>query len=827
MTFRRWQKVFLTVALVGLSVCAVRPEAPPWRADEPPPVAALAGTSRARYVAEAPHPGAPAEARPGDLMIENGFVRFVIAAVEDPGRPCWPGNLIDAALQRGEDGMRLLEPLLGAEPPRRPVYTEVKIQNTGGDEEPAIVTAGGHLFGAGRVRVRTSYSLQPDSRALHVETEVENQTGAMLSLFGLRDVLCQGRTVRFVPGIGMFPAGRRATTRWMAFCRGSHAWGIAADRRGPEVESDHLAGSSVLHYGTVDIPAGESQRYGRSVMAAWGGPPAIARLLEPLDAHERARMAITVLERESGKAIPCAWVALRFPGGHESLGVLTDEAGRAELEVPAGKCAAHVLATGYPPAGPLKLGCIAGAMHEVPMPLSKRATVLLTVVSRTGEGTEPTAGRVRLIPQRRTARWAVDGPAFPGTPWSPLALVNGLAARRIPLPCRSEIFPVPSVLVASKGPLYECAYARIQAMPGEERELQAVLERAVDPGDYVAVDFRQRTAASADCALTLKERALINACEGLDAAVVSDSAFQDLFPSAASPEMCALVPGHRVDLPGVGAFSFFPVDGRIARREQFLKALRSGDSAHDVLETMRQLFPKALVQVDQPLDEWRGLLAVQDSVPTAQFDALEILSGHDVDAARRLLPRWFSMLNDGRRVMVTGGSGSRGLVGNEAGCARTFIHCPGAGRPPRRADVIDAILRLKSIPNAFVTNGPFVEAALEGQPPGSTQTLRAGTARLRVKVSAARWIDVQRVKLYRNGELIEQVSVPSGQKARRCDRTFELQVPGDCWFVVVVEGDRGLAPVYGPRGGPTPWAVTNPFWVDADADGDVRVGGGG
>ncbi len=826
MTLRRWQSVLLAVVLGVLSACAVKEQMPEWRPNAPRPVAALAKTARAAYVAETSPAGGPEEARAGDVVLENGFARFVVAAAKDPARPCPPGNLIDASLQRGEDGMRLLEPLLGPEPPRRAVYTHVNIEETGGEDEPAVVAARGHLFGRAGVRVRTTYRLEPDSPMLAVKTEVENDTGSMLSLFGFRDVLYHGRTVRFVPRIGMFPAGRRGTARWMAFCAGDFAWGIAAQGPGAEMETHHLPGSSVLRYGTTDIPPGESRMYRRAVLAGYGGPPAVARILQPLEPDERARVVITVQEKENRTPVPWAGVTLRFPGASEPLVLLTDAAGRAEAEVPAGRCAIYVNAPGRPAAGPLKMGCIGGAMQLAPLDVAARSTARITVTTREQGEAQPTAGRVRRRPLRDEARGRTQGPGFPGTPWSPVALVNGLTAEVLPLPCGNELAPVPSALLASKGPLYECAYAQVQGVPGREQELQASLKRAIDPGDYRAVDFRQRTAASPDSALTVKERALINACEGLDGAVVSDCSFRDLFPDGSVPEMCVLVPGYRLDLPGLGAFSFFPVDARSAPAEGFLKAVRSGNSTADVLETIRQLFPDALVQVDEPMDEWRGLMAVEDRAPAEKFDALEILSGHDVEGAKRILPRWFRMLNRGHRVMVTGGSGSGGLLGSEAGSARTFIHCPGSGRPPDRADLVAAIRRLKSEPNAFVTNGPFVEATLEGGPPGSTRTVRSDTARLQVRVSAPGWIDVQRLKVYRNSELVEEIAVSSNGTVRRCDRSLDIGVPGDCWVVVVVEGDRSMAPVYGTREGPTPWAVTNPFWIDADGDGLVRIQAG-
>ncbi|MHC5034617.1 MAG: CehA/McbA family metallohydrolase, partial [Planctomycetota bacterium] len=211
---------------------------------------------------------------------------------------------------------------------------------------------------------------------------------------------------------------------------------------------------------------------------------------------------------------------------------------------------------------------------------------------------------------------------------------------------------------------------------------------------------------------------------------------------------------------------------------------------------------------------------------SAEVDALEVLSGRDVAAADGVLTWWFDLLNSGRQVVATGGSGSRTAVGVEGGSARTFVHCAAGDAKAAAAEIAAAVRRLKRVPNAFVTNGPFVEVTLNGRPIGSLQSVEDDKVRMELRVRAPLWIDVSKATVYCNGHIAEEVEIPEPTKPLRCDRVLGLEVPGDCWFVVVVEGERPLVPAYcGGSSAPTPFAVTNPFWVDADGDGEVHPGG--
>ncbi len=822
--------VWLAVLLAGLAfACAGRGGASwPWRAPARP-VLELAGQSRAVRVSGPGRlpPGPGAEGGPGDLLLENELVRFVVAGSHRAGLMRLAGNVIDAAFQGSEDRLRMLTPLLGADPPTRPLYALVRVEQPGGLDVPAVVVAEGRHWAEPAVTVKTTYTLRPGTQALEIETEVVNGTQDMLALFGLGDRLYHGRTLRFAQGMGLMPLGAEGATRHVACLHEDSCFGLSAAANA-RMEARHRAGFSEVLHCTVDIPAGESRSYSRRLVAAAGGPGGLYEALMPVPGPVRCRVGIELRDRVSGEPVPYVPLTLapgEPPDPASALLLLTDRDGRAEALTHAGRHEARVHAAGRPPMDPLQIDCAPGQGLQAGLSLSPRSEALVRTHAEVGGYVVPVSARVGCYLVGRSMTPYPPAPPFPWPGDSGVALLDGTAAAPMPLTPISSSLPARCLLVASKGPLYECAVSPVEAEPGERPEVALRLRRVVEPGDYVSVDFRQHSAASPDCALTLAERALADACEGLDAAVVSDPAWRPNLPVAGDAG-CALLPGLRIELDGLGRFSAYPLGSEGELPGLVDAAVRPGVTGAGLTAALREALPDALIQVDAPLEPQAGYFALSGEGISTDFDALELLSGGDVESARRLLPTWFELLNGGRRVLVTGGSGSRAVAGEVAGLARTFVHCPRRGSVATADEVRAAILALKGEPNAFVSNGPFIEASLDGRPIGSTHSVRGAKARLAVRVRAPMWVDVTKLTLYRNGEIVASLDVPRGERPLRCDRVFEVDASADGWFVVVVEGERPMTVAYGAGSRtPTPFAVTNPFWLDADGDGRVQPAG--
>ena len=132
-------------------------------------------------------------------------------------------------------------------------------------------------------------------------------------------------------------------------------------------------------------------------------------------------------------------------------------------------------------------------------------------------------------------------------------------------------------------------------------------------------------------------------------------------------------------------------------------------------------------------------------------------------------------------------------------------------------------------------------------------TAPGGRVTLKVEVWAAPWIDVSRVRLYDATGAFESLALsPGPDGVRRLSTTLERELTADDFFLVEVEGAKSLWPVVPGLEQPplmiadavgslldafgmaddtdpalqletvhptTPWAMTNPVWVDVDVDG--------
>jgi hypothetical protein len=167
---------------------------------------------------------------------------------------------------------------------------------------------------------------------------------------------------------------------------------------------------------------------------------------------------------------------------------------------------------------------------------------------------------------------------------------------------------------------------------------------------------------------------------------------------------------------------------------------------------------------------------------------------------------WFRFLNFG--VIKTGmaSSDSHDLAGIEAGLPRTFICSDAESASAINGEEIAAALRAGC---AFATTGPFVNFTINGERLGSL--VKGGSpVSLRIRAQTPGWFDLERVEVYRNGELLRDFSIVApNDNTVAFEETFEDNPPRDAWYVVIVlgtgaqeaspdgsRGPRNLSPVY-------------------------------
>lgn len=217
---------------------------------------------------------------------------------------------------------------------------------------------------------------------------------------------------------------------------------------------------------------------------------------------------------------------------------------------------------------------------------------------------------------------------------------------------------------------------------------------------------------------------------------------------------------------------------------------------------------------------------------------------------------WFTLLNLGYRYTALGNSDAHGKTSIEAGCPRNFVMVNGDS--PLTVDDDEIALAVKE-GRVVASYGPFVEFYANGDPNlGVGSEITGDSIDFTIRVQSPTWFNVDRVELYENGSLIEEIEVESPNiDILNLETTLTVQPTKDSWYVVIAMGNDDLSPVFTaveippvqlqdvitdalgdvegassianlmsalppvPRAFPVyPFALTNPIWVDANGDGD-------
>lgn len=209
---------------------------------------------------------------------------------------------------------------------------------------------------------------------------------------------------------------------------------------------------------------------------------------------------------------------------------------------------------------------------------------------------------------------------------------------------------------------------------------------------------------------------------------------------------------------------------------------------------------------------------------------------------------WLTMLTHGKVFTGIANSDSHTEREAETGYPRTYVgvlHDEPGWVSPR--DVVTGVLAR----NALMTNCPFVRLRVGDASIGSTVRPEAGRVSVEIDVQTSVWCTPDRIHVYLAKQLARAISIPPEQ-ARHFSTVVDLEVAGDTFVVVEVVGSKSTFPIvpgeeyasvpendifaaiggslgfhmdsYGNlrpqiRHDVTPYALTNPIFVDGDGDG--------
>ncbi len=214
---------------------------------------------------------------------------------------------------------------------------------------------------------------------------------------------------------------------------------------------------------------------------------------------------------------------------------------------------------------------------------------------------------------------------------------------------------------------------------------------------------------------------------------------------------------------------------------------------------------------------------------------------------------WFTLLNLGYRYTAVGNSDTHGTTSTESGCPRNYVASSTDSPAYISPEEIATVVRNG---NVFTTYGPFVRFTANDEAIMGDELI-ASEVEFFVEVQSPTWFSVDRVEIYRNGELIREYEATNDDIVNLSE-TFTETPESDSWYVVIVMGDDSLEPLFTPveyapvqlqdvvvealgsvdavaslltpappvpRTFPVyPFAITNPIYVDTNGDGWLAPG---
>lgn len=403
-------------------------------------------------------------------------------------------------------------------------------------------------------------------------------------------------------------------------------------------------------------------------------------------------------------------------------------------------------------------------------------------------------------------------------------------------------------VLASRGIEWTLDRQTIEIPAGGRVEVTLEISPAVDTTGLVGGDFHLHTLThSGHGDSNMPERIVSLLGEGVDFAVATDHNrnidYRPTIEALGATDGITSMVGNEVSTPA-GHFNAFPLD---AARPPVPSRLSAAPPLFRLLRAeTNELGVVPIIQVNHP--RWEGIdyfsqaeldetTGSSDSPRwSPDFDAIEVLNENclwgwaDPENSPGLetgsqthssMQDWYALLDTGHRAIATGNSDSHSVKANFAGVPRNYLVSstddPGSIDP---REMIEALRRGEVV----VSSGPIVRASIPDRglhdDPRMATADANGDVVIEVEVQAAPWIDVDRIRVIRDGEEIATIPVDDGRDRIRFEDGIRVPMKEDGWIVLLVEGDDSLAPMIDGKKRPVlPVAIVNPFRIDADRDG--------
>ena len=810
----------------------------------PKPKPAQVARARAHPMKRGEELGGPnATGKAGDWVLENDEVVFVIDGLGGGGGFAESGgNLVDAADARlRKDELGQVFTYFGTFP-RQGVYTSIDGSDLAAGEAK-IVAKGRELIDPA-IEVTTEYRLAGADRALLVSTTLKNTGKLDVVLPAVGDAIQWGGTEKiatgkpvgfkgpssgpFIGGVGRFTSYAITTPEGEIAAISGGAWSDTEQKK------------------NVTVAAGASESYQR--VFAVGERADVASIVSELTkaaAGDLGGLEVSLVDI-SGKPVRApsgAKVVIATSAGAEVMSMVAakDDATFGG-ELPPGKWVVS-----FVPSVGRRSTAGAKVAVEVKKGEVAKATLAVTDVARLDAScTERDAAGTEVV-ARLPCKITLEG--LDGTPTPDLgpAHVAGPAKNQL-IASVGEVAIAPGKyrLTSTRGPEYGAETTELVLVAGAVRTVSSALRRIVDTSGYVATDFHQHTIMSADAPVGTRDRILGNAAEAVEVAVASEhNVVADLAPLARELGMARFfvsIPGDELTTDASkkpwGHVNVFPLVPDASQPRGGAPLVRDR-LAHEVLEEVRaRPGPRSVIQVNHPRSGNNGYfdqLAFDPKVGVgtgagydAGFDAIEVWNGRNVEARAKVLDDYLALLRTSHPVTAIADTDTHGIVGQEAGLPRTYVRVMkddalDSWDAPRTDDLVRAVRDKRDV---VLTNGPFMRVTANGAGIGGIAAARGGVVDVKVHVSSAPFVSVDRaeLRLAGSGKVVTPavVVIPKtgASGALEADVTFTIRATADDAFVVIVSGTRPMRPMFtGDDREISPWAMSGAIWIDADGDG--------
>jgi hypothetical protein len=399
---------------------------------------------------------------------------------------------------------------------------------------------------------------------------------------------------------------------------------------------------------------------------------------------------------------------------------------------------------------------------------------------------------------------------------------------------------------ATRGFEFGLATARVTVGQGESRTVRLELDREVDTRGWACSDTHIHTGQYARHGdATADERAITLAGEGIELPVSTEhDCLIDLTPAAVRmgvEKWMTPVLGDEVTT-AKGHFNIFPVDSTAAVPDKkvtdwprLMDLLRATPGVRVVIlnhprNIHNEFQPFAVTNFNGVTGEnLRGFEFTFDAIEVANSSALQsdwMISFYD----------WFALLNYGYRFTAVGSSDGHDVSRYIVGQGRTYMRCDDT--EPSRLDVTQACRSLKE-GRALVSLGLWTDMTVnERFHVGDLATVEGAQVHVEVAVQAPSWSTADRVQLFANGVRIRDSQISrsdepqtGGKEMRPFRARVAWDIPrpaNDAHLIALATGPGIDAPCWAlarpyqpssPVWKPRVFGITNPIWVDADADG--------